>query len=208
VASRVAIIDDHALVRDGLETALVRGGFDVVCSTGEVDEVLALSPVPDLVILDVELHRNQDPVLATRSLRFHGMRVLVVSAMARPAVVREMYVAGANGVMSKADPMDSLLEAVTFLCNGGKEWMTADLASALLSESGPRLSDQEQRALELYTAGLTIAKVAAHMNVAPSTVKEYLARVREKYSQVGRPARTRTDLLREALRDGTINSVD
>jgi DNA-binding CsgD family transcriptional regulator len=65
----------------------------------------------------------------------------------------------------------------------------------------PTLSDQERRALQLYASGLKMTAVAHTMNVSPHTAKEYIARVRAKYAAAARPARTKTDLYREAVRD-------
>jgi DNA-binding CsgD family transcriptional regulator len=69
----------------------------------------------------------------------------------------------------------------------------------------PDLSPRERDALRLYASGLKLAAVARRMDISPHTVKEYLDRVRMKYQQVGRPARTRTELYAEARRDGLLS---
>jgi DNA-binding NarL/FixJ family response regulator len=84
--------------------------------------------------------------------------------------------------------------------------MSPELAGALSSPVAMnlRLSSQEKKALTLYASGLTLEKVAAAMGLAPSTVKEYLDRVRDKYSAVGIQARTKTELYKQAVEDGLI----
>jgi DNA-binding CsgD family transcriptional regulator len=72
----------------------------------------------------------------------------------------------------------------------------------------PNLSIQELSALRLYASGMKLDSVARRMNVSPATAKEYLDRVRAKYQQVGRPARTRTELYAAASRDGLLPSPE
>lgn len=68
----------------------------------------------------------------------------------------------------------------------------------------PRLSDRERHVLMLYVSGLKLASVARRLDISPHTAKEYLDRVRGKYLAVGRPAPTKVDLHREAIRDGFV----
>lgn len=66
----------------------------------------------------------------------------------------------------------------------------------------PRLSDRERSVLVMYVSGLKMTSVARRLDISPHTAKEYLDRVRGKYVAVGRPAPTKVDLHREAMRDG------
>jgi len=66
----------------------------------------------------------------------------------------------------------------------------------------PKLSSGETEALALYSAGLSLAEVAAKMDVQYETAKTYIRRVREKYTKVERPAGTRAELIRRAAEDG------
>ena len=68
----------------------------------------------------------------------------------------------------------------------------------------PELTDQEQRVLMLYASGLKMAAVARTLHISPYTAKEYIDRVRTKYANAGRPASTKLDLHREAVRDGYV----
>jgi DNA-binding NarL/FixJ family response regulator len=66
----------------------------------------------------------------------------------------------------------------------------------------PKLSTGETEALALYSSGLSLAEVAAKMDVQYETAKTYIRRVREKYTKVERPAGTRAELIRRAAEDG------
>jgi DNA-binding NarL/FixJ family response regulator len=86
----------------------------------------------------------------------------------------------------------------------GANFTSRELANILFSDDDPQrpaLSDQERNALRYYAAGLKMAAVARRMNVSENTAKEYIRRVREKYTAAGRPVPTKTDLYREAVRD-------
>ena len=77
----------------------------------------------------------------------------------------------------------------------GELYLSVDLAAILASAADtPDLSPRELDALRLYASGLKLSAVAHRMGISPHTAKEYLDRVRAKYAQVGRPARTRTEL--------------
>jgi DNA-binding NarL/FixJ family response regulator len=209
----VAVVDDHALVRQGLVRALVSDpGLDVeVVHDGEDPvAVLGLEAAPSLVLLDLDLDGTPVDVDVVRALVERGSSILVVSALGDPAVVRSLVAAGVAGFVSKRESTEALIEAVTAVL-GGASWTTPELAGILASDDAPgrpSLSPQEHRALVLYASGLTLESVARRMEVKPGTVREYLARVRAKYELSGRPVRTKTDLYREAVRDGLLGGPE
>ena len=70
----------------------------------------------------------------------------------------------------------------------------------------PELSGQEREALRLYASGLTMSSVARRLNVKQGTAKSYLDRVRDKYEQAGRAARTKLELRDRAVEDGVLST--
>lgn len=205
----VAVIDDHALVRQGIVRALRDAPqlhLDVVHDGADPRAVLDLEPPPALVVLDLDLDGEPVSEEVVRAIVVRGSRILVVSALGDVSVVRAMLAAGVAGFMSKRESTDALLAAAAAVLRG-ERWTTPELASILASDHGPDrpvLSPQEHRVLVLYASGLTLDSVARHLGVRPGTVREYLDRVRAKYESSGRPARTKTDLYREAVRDGLL----
>jgi DNA-binding NarL/FixJ family response regulator len=130
--------------------------------------------------------------------------VILISAFEEGASIREAVEAGAVGFVPKRVAPEELLEAVRTAARG-ELILTADLAAILANAANrPALSERERQALSLYASGLTVAEVAAHMGVSPHTAKEYIDRVRDKYTAVGRRARTRTELYAEASKDGML----
>jgi DNA-binding NarL/FixJ family response regulator len=133
-----------------------------------------------------------------------GVRVLLISAFDDAAAVRSGLKSGALGFVPKRVSYDTLIDALRFVA-AGELYLSVDLASILAAANDtPDLSPRELDALRLYASGLKLAAVAHRMGISPHTAKEYLDRVRAKYSQVGRPARTRTELYAAATRDGLL----
>lgn len=211
--SRVALIDDHESVRLGLAAACERDGDQkVVFSGGTVRDYLdwratarGAKPV-DVVVLDLTLGDGTTVTENVATLVADGSSVVIHSVADRPAAVREALVAGAAGVVSKSSPLDDVLDAIRVVARGDAlnnvEWASAvdgdrDFADA-------QLSMREREVLRLYAAGLPLKAVAERLNIAYSTAKENIARIRVKYVEVGRPAPTKVALLRRAIEDGIV----
>lgn len=202
---RLAMVEDHPLVLQGME-ALLRANRDyaIVYSGPDLRSAVAVDPPVDLLLLDLDLDGVvADPALVAQA-RDRGTEVLVVSALGTPAAIRGMLDVGVAAFVSKAEPPQVLLEAIDTVLSGGT-WTSAQVAIAIFSDARcPHLSDQEQQALMLYASGLKLDAVAHQMNVTTNSAKTYLDRVRAKYAAVGRPIASKIDLYREARRDGYI----
>jgi DNA-binding NarL/FixJ family response regulator len=202
---RIAIIDDHALVRSGLAGVVVRDlDATVVHEGADPEAILGLVPLPDVLLLDLDLGGTvADPELAGR-IQAAGCRVLVVSALADGRSVTAMLDAGVSGFVSKREPPATLVEAITEVMADGT-WTSPEVAALVLT--GPRrpaLSEVQERVLTLYAAGMKLDSVARVMGISPGTAATHLKRARAKYALVGRDTSSRVDLYREALRDGLI----
>jgi DNA-binding NarL/FixJ family response regulator len=201
---RLAIVDDHEIFAEAL-AVWARDHLDRV-------EVVYAGPDParipdgvDLVLLDIDLGEGSRPAAdVTADLVAAGGRVLLVSALGEASRIRPALVAGALGYVPKRAGGDTLHAAVESALRG-EVYVSPDLAAVMMAaDDTPNLSVQESTALRLYASGLTLESVARRMNVSPSTVREYLARVRRKYAEVGRQVRTKTDMYAAAIKDGFI----
>ncbi len=203
---RLAIVDDHELVREGLRALVAsRGvaGWQLDYVGGSVEEALAIGI--DCILLDVDLGPHAPDVATNcRTIRTAGVDVLMISAFDNPVAIRAGMAAGALGFVPKRVSYEDLAEALASVSRG-EIYLSVELASTLASApESPDLSPRELDALRLYASGLKLTAVARRMDISPHTVKEYLDRVRAKYQHVGRPARTRTQLYAEAARDGLL----
>lgn len=204
---RIAIIDDHELVREGLASLLAASpDLATIVYSGD-DPAQAATRGPDIALLDIDLGPGGMPVIAgIAALQSTGVRVLLISAYEESSQVRAALRAGALGFVPKRVSFDTLVEAVQTVARG-ELYLSIDLASILAAAPEmPGLSPRELDALRLYASGLKLNVVANRMGISPHTAKEYLDRVRAKYAQVGRSARTRTQMYVEASRDGLLES--
>jgi DNA-binding NarL/FixJ family response regulator len=207
---RLAIVDDHELVREGMRALLETQASDeveIVYSGGRVADAIASDP--GVMLLDVELGPGAaDVATNTAAGRAAGIPVLLISAYDDAVAIRSGMHAGALGFVPKRVSYGQLMEALTTVATD-ELYLSVDLAAMLASAADtPDLSPRELDALRLYASGLKLSAVAHRMGISPHTAKEYLDRVRAKYQQVGRPARTRTELYAAATRDGLLPSQD
>ena len=158
----------------------------------------------DLALLDLDLGDGIPPIQNLEKLLATGTPVLIVSALAEQFLVRQALTNGASGFISKNANEATLLDAVKSIISG-ENYMSADIATILLSDkTDPGLSAQEKQALSLYASGLKLDAVARSMNLSRSTASEYIQRARKKYIKVGVNLPTKTDLYRQAQKDGLL----
>jgi DNA-binding NarL/FixJ family response regulator len=205
-AVRLAIVDDHELVREGLRALIEAqgdGSIEICYSGAVVAEAVAARPT--VALLDVELGPGSGDV-ANNTGVFDAVAipVLLISAFDEPVTIRAGMRAGALGFVPKRVTYEQLMDALMTVARD-ELYLSIDLASMLASASEtPDLSPRELDALRLYASGLKLSAVAHRMGISPHTAKEYLDRVRAKYREVGRPAGTRTELYAAASRDGLL----
>ena len=206
----VGIVDDHELVRQGLQSLLMAssGGspFARVVYCGD-DPNQCVQAQPQVALLDVDLGSTAPRVEdSVASLTQAGISVLLISANDDARSIRAGLGAGALGFVPKRVSLDVLVEALRTVA-GDELFLSVDLASILSAAvETPDLSPRESDALRLYASGLSMAAVARKMGISPHTAKEYLDRVRAKYAAVGRTARTRTELYAVARTDGILEA--
>lgn len=201
---RVAAIDNHDVVREGLSLHLDRyaDGIRVVASEEDPAMFLASGVEVDVVLLDLLL-RDGTSIDDIPALVATGARVLVYTTEERPVPLRAAVEKGANGVLLKSDPMATVVDAIEramageFCCSG-------PLAHALLEDPTlvAGLSDRQQQVLRCLDEGLDYRATARVLGVSPQVVKTHLARVREKYRMLGIEPGNSHDLTRRAYEEG------
>lgn len=206
VPVKVAVVDDHELVREGIVALFARDfplNVEVTYSGG--DTRFALASGPEVVLLDVDLGPQAPHVTKNVDLCVsRGVHVLLISANEDARSIRSALSRGALGFVPKRVGTNVLAEALEAV-GQGELYLSMDLAGLLAAaHDSPELSQRELDALRLYASGLTLNAVAHTMNISPHTAKEYLDRVRRKYADLGRLARTRTELFVAATHDGLL----
>jgi two-component system, NarL family, nitrate/nitrite response regulator NarL len=203
----IAAVDDHPIILDSVAGWVMADKSDmrVVATAATVEALLAGSGRrADVVLLDLDLGDGTTVGDNVTAIRAAGPAVLVLSASDRPLAVRAAMRAGARGYALKNEQAAQIRSAIREVA-AGRDWITPRLAYILATDDaadGPTLSNQERRALQLYATGLPMKSVARKMAIGEETVKQYLGRVREKYSLAGRAAPTKLELYYRAVEDG------
>lgn len=200
----LATIDNHAVVRAGLEAHITEIAPDIefVASAGSVDEYLSLGVHADVILLDLLLQLGTS-LDAIPALIAQGSKVLMYTTEERPVPLRRAVAAGAHGVLLKSDPLGTVAEGIRmalkdeFCCSG-------PMAHALITD--PRLvvdlSDQQRQVLQCIDEGLDYRATGRVMGISEGSVKTYLARIREKYRAVGIEPGNSHNLTRRAFEEG------
>jgi two-component system invasion response regulator UvrY len=188
---RILIVDDHAIVREGLKQIL--SDVDDIEIAGEADSSsralqLARQEPWDLVLLDIAMpDRSGLETLELLKKEHPGIKVLMLS-MHREAqyAVRAMKT-GAAGYLNKQSAPDQLVEAIRLVASG-KKYISAELAQELASEvSGERngmpheaLSNREYQTLCMIASGLPVSTIADKLSLSVKTISMYRARLLAK----------------------------
>jgi DNA-binding NarL/FixJ family response regulator len=189
---RVIVVDDHAMVREGLAAVLtVEGDIDVVALAANGAEAVALveERTPDVVVMDLSMP-VMDGVTATRAVRAASpdTRVLVLTSFTDRERVRRALEAGATGYQLKdAEPAD--LRAAVRAVHAGHAPLDPRIAGALLPAERPdeELSAREREVLQLVAQGLANKQIASALGISERTVKAHLGNV---FRQIGVADRT------------------
>jgi two-component system uhpT operon response regulator UhpA len=208
---RVAIVDDNWMVRHGMRSWITANALDleVVAEVASWVDLLA-HPAHSgaVVVLEADLQDRVPLTVKLAVLAAAGSTPVLVSRVATAAFARQVAAAGAVGYIPNGHAEDELGEAIRAAWRGD-EYVSESLIGLddLAAEPvRPHLSDQERRVLVLYASGLKLASVARRMNLRYDTAKSYLDRVRDKYEQCGRTARTKLDLYQRTVEDGLFGS--
>jgi DNA-binding NarL/FixJ family response regulator len=182
---RVAIVDDHAVVRAGLEQVIdLADDIELVGSgtDGTEAEDIATRLEPDVVLMDLSMP-GLDGIEATKRVLAARpeTQVLVLTSFSDRDRILKALDAGACGYLLKDAEPDELLRAIRAAARGEAP-LSPRAAQALLSarrEPSPvaALSEREQEVLSLVAAGMANKQIAQRLGISEKTVKAHLTRV-------------------------------
>lgn len=188
---RVCMVDDHNIVRKGMEQILLKTpDIRVVEEAGTAEEALEKTAKPDfdLLLLDISLpDRNGMEVLKELKGRAPLLKVLILSMHAEEQYAVRALKAGASGYLTKSSAVDELVVAIRRIAQG-RRYVSASLAEKLAFALGPdgdvpahaRLSDREHEVMLLICTGMSIKAIASALSLSPKTITTYKRRILEK----------------------------
>jgi two-component system, NarL family, response regulator LiaR len=189
-AIRILIVDDHAVVREGLRTFLeLQDGLEVVGEAGDGEEALPLAErlEPDVVLMDLVMPKL-DGVGAMRELRRRvpGARVIVLTSFLEDDRLLPAIRAGAAGYLLKNVQPQELARAIR-LADEGEALIDPAVAARLVdavadgqADEPEPLTPREQEVLGLIARGYSNKRIALELGVAQKTVKTHVSHVLAK----------------------------
>jgi DNA-binding NarL/FixJ family response regulator len=177
--TRVMIVDDHPVVREGLVAALHgKGGIEVAGSYDSADEALAAAGHvrPDVVILDLELPGTAGLDAIAR----FAAPVLVLTAYGTDGEIERALAAGAKGYLLKGTPLADIERAIDAVARG-QSYLDPRVTSRVLARgSRIRLTEREREVLRLVAGGSANKEIGSRLGITERTVKFHVTSILNK----------------------------
>lgn len=206
---RLLLIDDHAVVRDGVKRLFADHPDEV--NFGEAENAAGALEVIreedwDLVVLDISIGgRGGLELLRDMKKLRPKVPVLILTMHSEEQYARRAFQAGASGYITKDSPREDLRKAVNHVLHGGV-YVTSSLAEKLVAGIGnlseashDSLSGREFEVLRLIASGHTVGEIAAILSLSDKTISTYRARILEKMG-----LRSNAELMYYAMRNRLI----
>jgi DNA-binding NarL/FixJ family response regulator len=181
---RVAIVDDHPIVTDGVVANLrASGAIEIVATGASADAAVSIATMhtPDVLILDLELGGKSglDAIAGVKAAS-PRTRIVIFSAYAGEERVATAFERGADSYVLKGTSSDELVAVVRAVAAGGTlipPDIAAQLARAVRQPRRDRLTVREREILMLLAEGLSNRAVGERLGITERTVKFHVAEI-------------------------------
>lgn len=217
---RVAIVDDHALIRQGLKTLLIEMGMEVVgeAASGQQAIQLAEEQTPDVMLLDIRM-KDCDGLTALPQIKAASAQtqVIILTTYSNPAYFSQAVRNGAAGYLLKESEPEDIVDAIQAaaarnhlfdpnllsMVVGGGDHETPQPAPMPQIKTEPPgiepISDREYDVLRLLAQGMSNAEIAKSLNVSVTTIKTHVTHILRKLD-----VNDRTQAVVVAMRHGLV----
>jgi DNA-binding NarL/FixJ family response regulator len=206
---KVLLVDDHAVVRNGVRLMLgTATDIEVAAEAERARDALSLVQVQcfDVALIDIALpDRSGLDLLKSLRTQQPALAVLILSIYSEEVYALRAIRLGASGYLTKSTPAKTLIAAVRKAHAGGR-YVSPELAERLAQHLGSTstasheaLSDRELEVLKLIALGESLARIAEALHLSPNTVTTYRARICQKMQ-----LKSNAQLTRYALEHGLL----
>lgn len=194
---RVAVVDDHPIVRDGIVAVIgTQADMRVVAASPSVAE---LAENADVIVLDWELPQQSGArAIGALRERYPAAGIVIFSAYAGDERVRAAIDAGARGYILKGSPAGELLEAIRAAAQGRSVFGRG--IEPPFTRNGDVPTARESEVLELLARGYSNAQIAAQLHISERTVKFHMSSL---FMRLG--AKRRTQVIAIARERGLLS---
>ncbi len=208
---KVLLVDDHAIIREGLRSLLEKQPeMEVVADTDDGRKAFDLvgELLPDIVIMDITM-RGLNGIEATRQIiaQFPAVKVIALSIHSKRRYVADMLSAGASGYILKECLFDELVQAIKAVAAGGR-YLSPRIADVVVSDYVKRLSatayspfdtlkTREREVLQLVAEGKSTKQIALELHVSTKTIEANRRQIMEKLN-----IHSVAELTKYAVREG------
>ena len=202
---RIALAEEHTIVRWALKEALTRtGDLEIVGEAGNVQETVAMvrDTKPEVLIVDTTMpdHSGFDVLAQIRDLDA-GPLVIVLAPHSDASYAARAIAAGAHGYVSKSAPPEELLGAIHAV-HRGEQVIPPGVEKLIAAGDGhpaSALTAREQQVMEMLARGMTNREIAEHLDISIKTVDTHRGHVLKKLS-----LRNNSELTRFAVKNGYV----
>jgi DNA-binding NarL/FixJ family response regulator len=208
---RVLLVDDHAIIREGLRSLLEKQPeMEVVADTDDGRKAFDLvrELLPDIIIMDITMP-GLNGIEATRRIidEFPAVKVIALSIHSKRRYVADMLSAGAAGYILKECLFDELVQAIKAVAAGGR-YLSPRIADVVVSDYVKRLSatadlpfealkTREREVLQLVAEGKSTKQIALYLHLSSKTIEANRRQIMEKLN-----IHSVAELTKYAVREG------
>jgi len=208
---KVLLVDDHAIIREGLRSLLEKQPeMEVIADTDDGRKAVELvrELLPDIVIMDISMP-GLNGIEATRQItaEFPDVKVIALSIHSKRRFVADMLSAGATGYILKECLFDELVQAIKAVAAGGR-YLSPRITDVVVSDYVKRLSattespfealkTREREVLQLVAEGKSTKQIALELHVSTKTIEANRRQIMEKLN-----IHSVAELTKYAVREG------